>query len=164
MSLQGIKVAKEYGNGLPSFEDLEEARQALYKLRDERLAELEELSKTGQTMFHFNLTPDSLKGLEKWYFSLHEADGFGTLSIDRAAFEACMGAYYLGVAIKNAPGTEWLVAEYFLAKGKYELGVKRGLMRMMVSGFTNNHQLPNNKRKEKLFRDYQKYFVNSPYK
>lgn len=158
MSRLGIKVALQFGKGLPSFENIAQAREFFFSLRDELLAKLAEISQKEGFNFTCDFTPESLRELEIKYFELVETDSFGTLSLEREEFEACMAAYFLAVAVKNSPAAEWIVSEFAFGKGKYEWGVRKGLLTVMVPNFKDYYRTQNNNRKQGLFRFYKRYF------
>ncbi len=74
---------------LPAFSSREEAEAALYALRDDRRAAMDEIAATENVALDYS--PDSLKTLEEWYFTLCETDGFNKLGITRDQFETADG-------------------------------------------------------------------------
>jgi hypothetical protein len=156
MSRHGSEIAKQHAEKLPAFSSLEEAQRSLYAFRDEHLALLVEIAK-GQPGFLPDFQPESLKQLEGWYFQLYETDSFQAIGIPRDVFETCMAMYYGETAARNSSG-RWIVEEYFLSPGKYELGVRKGSLTRMLSRFTDHFRTPDNKRRQSLYREYKKYF------
>jgi hypothetical protein len=108
--------------------------------------------------FKPDYSPKSLKQLEKWYFQLYETKSFQIIGINRESFETCM-AIYFGETAFRSENARWIVQRYFLAPDKYELGVEKGSISMMLFRFTDHYREPNNKKRESLFRRYRKYFA-----
>ncbi len=158
MSWFGLQVAKLFGQKLPTFTSQATAEAELHRERDERLQRISELAVTSGT-FAADYTPESLKTLEKWYFELWESEGFRHLSIQRDEFERCMAIYFCEVAVQNCPDTKWEVREYAFEQGKYEIGVQRGPMHYMRSRFKDHYKEANNKRRQKMYREYQQLFA-----
>jgi hypothetical protein len=157
MSKRGLQVAIQFGQRLPSFAGLAQAREYYFAYRDNHLALL--ASAAGkQTGFTCDYSPESLKQLEQWYFELYETDSFQVYDLDRERFERCMSMYFGEVAVRNTRGAKWVVQEYVTGHGKYELGVSKGLMTVMLNRFKDHFEEPNNKRKQSIYRRYKKYF------
>ncbi len=154
----GLQVARLFGQKLPTFKSQAEAEGHLFAQRDARLSRMVALSEQSGGVFSSDFSPDSLKGLEQWYFALWEADGFGSLGLSREELERCMAIYFCEVAVRNCPQAHWIVQEYAFEPGKYELGVKRGLVSLMRSRFTDHYKQPNNKRRQKIYREYRAHF------
>ena len=157
MSWLGLQVAKLFGQGLPSFTAQAEAEACLFRERDERLQRIVILAASSH-VFAADFTPESLKNLELWYFELWEADGFGRLGISREDFERCMAMYFCEVAVRNCRDANWEVMEYGFERGRYEIGVKRGLSHLMRMRFTDHYKQPKNKRRQKIHREYQEHY------
>jgi hypothetical protein len=155
MTNQGRQLAIEYGNNLPTFSNSEEAKEAWFAFRDEHLAVLERIAQ-GQSLFMLDFKPESLKDLERWYFQLYESDSFKNLTLTREVFETCMAMYFGETAVRSAHA-QWIVEEYFLAKGTYQMGINKGLFAMMLKRFSDHYREPNNKRRQNLYRLYSKY-------
>ena len=96
--------------------------------------------------------------MEKWYFDLVDAEGFSALGTRREDLERCMAAYYGEVAVRNCEDAHWIVEEYVFKPGKFEIGVRRGNFTQMLIRFTDHYRQPRNQRRQKIFREYQKYF------
>jgi hypothetical protein len=156
MSRQGRELARQHGDKLPAFSSLEEAQHHWCAFRDERLALLSEIAKQYPD-FHPDYVPESLRQLEQWYFHLYETDSFRRVGLTRETFEMCMAMYFGETVVRNTTAC-WVVEENYLAPGKYELGVRKDSVTMMLYRFADHFLTPNNKRKQSLFRDYQKYF------
>ena len=159
MSLFGLKVAKQFGGKLPSFKSQNEAEAFLFQQRDERLQLLLESAKN-TNIFATDFSQESLKNLESWYFALWESSGFDKLRITREEFESCMASYFGEVVVRNHSDAKWVVQEFAFQNGRYEIGVQRRLGTVMLSRFTDHYKQPNNKRRQNLFKMYQKYFSN----
>lgn len=156
MSRQGRETAQQHGENLPAFDSAAEAEEYYHTRRDKHLVLLFEAASKNPSL-DANYSPESLKQLEQWYFQLYESDSFGDAGIDRERFETCMAMYFGETAVRSA-GAQWIVEPYFLAPNKYEFGVSKGSFKMMLSRFTDHYRTPNNKRRDSLFRRYQKYF------
>ncbi len=156
MSKYGLQVAIKYGEKLPSFSGMEDAKECLFAFRDEHLALLEKITKQ-QSVFTPDYQPVSLKQLEGWYFKLYETNSFHLLGTNREVFESCMAMYFGEIAVRRGKA-QWIVQEYFLDKRKFQLGINNGLMKMMLERFTDHYNTPNNKRRQSLFRLYDRFF------
>jgi hypothetical protein len=156
MSREGVKAAVEHGRRLPAFPDLHSAELALYQRRDELIRKLNEAA-GGSTVFDPDLSPESLKSLEEWYFSLWDSESFDATGMDREEFECSMAMYFGELLVRNVPEFEWTVAEYAWQAGKYEIGVRKPLVSVMFRGFSDLHARPNNKRQQSIWREYQQY-------
>lgn len=157
MSWFSLKVAKVFGRGLPSFHNQAEAESHLFRERDERIRRITLLAASAG-IFAADFTPESLKTLERWYFELWEANGFNRLNISRDEFECCMASYFFEVAVRNCPDAKWEVREFPFEHGKFEIGVQRGLVHLMRTRFTDHYKLPNNKSRQKIYRDYMRHY------
>jgi hypothetical protein len=158
MSRLGLKVAKLFGKRLPAFSSRAEAEAYLFGERDERLRRLRELAPSSG-VFAPDFVPESLKHLERWYFDLSDTDGFSVLGITREEFEGCMASYFCELAVRNSPDTKWEIREFVFEPGKFEIGVQRGLMHLMLRRFSDHYKQPNNKRRQKIFRMYEQRFA-----
>ncbi|MEM4204400.1 MAG: hypothetical protein QXS54_10070 [Candidatus Methanomethylicaceae archaeon] len=156
MSRQKHKIALQHGERLPSFSNLEDAERYWYAFRDKHLAHLLEIARQSPD-FHPDYTPESLKQLEHWYFSLCETDSFHFTGTTRETFEVCMAMYFGETVVRNTRA-RWIVQEYFLASGKYELGLQKDSMTIALYRYTEPFLAISNKRKQSLFRAYKKYF------
>jgi hypothetical protein len=159
MSRRGRSLAIQYGEELPAFTGKSEAEQYYYGSRDRHLAILSEVA-VKQQIFYPDYSPQSLKFLEQWYFHLYETDSFHLAGIHREEFEICMAMYFGETAVQNEHA-DWVVEPYFLASNKYDLGVCKGFVTVKLFRFTDHFLEPNNKKRESLFRCYQKYFGHS---
>jgi hypothetical protein len=155
MTRQGKIAAISHAQTLPIFANKTEAERTLFSFRDERLAQLAKLA-AGSKCLEITYLPASLKTLERWYFNLLESDGFSVLGTTRAIFEECMAMYFLETAVRNS-AAEWTVEENVFERGRYELGVK-GSVNCYMMRITRLPLLKQNKRRESLYRDYQRWF------
>ena len=92
-------------------------------------------------------SPETLKRMEAWYYQLFESHGFEKLGISREEFECCMASYFCHVAVTNCNEAVWTVAEYAFEKGKYEIGVTRGLVNVLRSSFKDHYKRHSNTRR-----------------
>jgi hypothetical protein len=150
------EIALQHGDKLPAFPNRQDAEQHWFTFRDKHLALLLQMAHEHPEL-DLDYTPASLKQLEQWYFHLYENDAFESIGTTRETFETCMAMYFGETVVRNT-SARWIVGEYFLAPGKYELGVCREQTSMMVNRFTDHFRTPNNKRKQSLFRRYKQYF------
>ena len=128
----------------------------MFAFRDTHLALLSRLAHTHPEL-KLDYTPASLKQLEQWYFRLYENESFESLGITREIFEICMAMYFGETVVRNT-SARWMVEEYFLAPGKYELGIRREQISMRLNRFTDHFRTPHNARRQSLFRRYKQYF------
>ncbi len=153
MTKAGMVAAQQHAQLLPDFASPGEAQQALFSRRD-RLLNMLQQAATRNLIFHFDLSPDSLKGLETWYFDLLESDGFRSLDLDRETFEHCISMYVGQVVVQNHPEFRWVVEEYSFQKGKYEIGVRGPMLAWMLTRRIDLGARRNNSRRQSLWRDY----------
>jgi len=153
MSRQGRKAALEYAESLPSFRSISEAELSLFKLRDDLRDKILNISSICGITLDFS--PESLKSLEKWYFDLCRSDGFKKLGITQEVFERCMGFYEGFVYTENDPEFKWIVEKNLHIEGKYQIGVRKGLLTIILGRETCSSR--NNKRMQSIYRAYKKY-------
>ncbi|HKA46083.1 MAG TPA: hypothetical protein VKF40_29095 [Burkholderiales bacterium] len=147
MSREGIAVAKEYGTGLPVFASASEAEKTLLAQRD---ATLEALDLEIQSL-RPDYSPDSLKGLEKWYVEKGSPEvGLGGYSLPLAI------GFYFGEVLCRRAGFEWFVAEFAFERGRYEIGVRKPLVSIMLTK-GKRPRIEGNKRMQSLWREYGNY-------
>jgi len=156
MSKAGMDAARRHAKHLPRFRNQKAAEDTLFADRDALLTLLSEVS-VASTAFDPDYSPESLKALESWYFELWEDDGFGGLSLDRETFERCMAMYFGEVIVRNDKRYEWIVQEFAFEKGKYEMGISRPGFAVMLRAFRDHYALPNNKRRQRIWRRYREY-------
>ena len=70
MSRAGMEAARQHGALLPSFANQAEAEKALFAERDALIRDL--TAAAARSTFEPDFEPESLKGLEAWYFRLWE--------------------------------------------------------------------------------------------
>jgi hypothetical protein len=154
MTRRGLEVARQRDNFLPLFSSQEEAERVLFQLRDDSRNEIRQLAR--QSNIQLDFSAESLKSLERWYFELRRTDGFTQLGVTQEKFERCMGFYTSFVYTENDPQFKWIVEESYLVKGRFEIGVTKGLMTVMVSHHSHAPELKNNKRMQSIYREYKK--------
>lgn len=157
MSKYGLKVGMEYGRKLKKFKNKSEAEKYFFSYKAMLLEKFETIC-THKSCFLPDYTVDSLKRIEKWYFELFERNEFDQIGFTRHVFEDVMSVYFGEVVVKNHADAQWLVEEYAFAKKKYQLLLNRGGLNMAHS-CRDWYKEPNNKRKNLLYREYNKYFV-----
>lgn len=148
---------KEYGESLPAYNDKAEAEHHLFEYRDRHLSLLEAAAKSSDG-FTLDYSIDSLKDIERWYFDLFSRKTFESIGMSQEQFEKCMAIYFGETVVRNSRA-EWIVEAYPFLPGKYEIGIRRGGFTMTLMGFIDHYKVPNNKRKQSLFRKYSKYFA-----
>jgi hypothetical protein len=147
MSRQGLVVARQQAALLPAFGSLEEARDALYRGRDTVLGKLEGVEELRGSL---DYSPESLKSIERWFFEAGKPSTIGGCSVLQAI------AFYLGEVFCRHASFRWIVQENAFAKGKYSIGVTKGLLSIMLIG-VNQLTLAGNKRMQSLWREFKKY-------
>src|SRR5437867_3955204 len=131
MSRAGRRAADDLGRTLPRYGSQEEAEQALFDQRDLLLGRLRTAAAASPS-FQFDLTPESLKTLERWYFEVRERGTFARYGLSPETFERCI-AMYLGEGIvKNQAAFGWVVGGCAVVTGMYGSGRDRGLPRVML--------------------------------
>jgi hypothetical protein len=160
MTRFGLRVARLFGRRLPHFTSASDAETALTRRRDEILRALAQAAEASAS-FTPDFTPESLKALEAWYFELYERDAFRTVGLDREAFERAMAAYFGEVAVRSVPGARWVVQEYAFEVGRYEIGVRAGLVTVLLDRFTDHFATPNNKRRQALYRRFRHHYART---
>jgi hypothetical protein len=145
-----------FGKKLPSFASQTDAERELYAFRDARLQKLSQVASATED-FELTWTPESLKGIEAWYFELWENNAFEVIGSTREEFEECMAMYFGEVFVRNVSGAKWIVEEYAFESGKYEIGVQKDAIAIMLRRETDHFKTPNNKRRQALWRQYRKY-------
>lgn len=154
MSRAGIAHAKKAGRLLPKFGSLREARSRLLGKRTSQLTRLKAWAKQSDD-FRPDLTPESLKRLEAWYFDLVERRAFRSLGATRAEFESCLTSYFCQVVVATCRDAKWVVEEFPFVRGRYEIGVQRRLG-TWASSFANLYRFPGNSRRTRIYREYQR--------
>lgn len=159
MSKYTLKAAIKYGDNLREFSNISQAENYFIAHKDSLLNRLRSAS-TQSSVFFPDYTVESLKRIEQWYFDLYEENAFGKIGLSQKEFECMMSVYWGEVIIKNHGDAKWIVEEYPFVQGKYELLVNKGLINVSIGEhFCDLYKRPNNKRKNILFREYNKYFT-----
>ena len=149
MSKQGLKAALKYGEKLREFNDISEAEEYFLSYKDDLIKKLEMLCMQNP-YFLPDYTVESLKKIEKWYFDLY----------DKNEFEKIMSIYFGEVVIKNNEDAKWIVNEYPFSKKRYEFMVNKGNLYMsIINKYHDLYKMQNNKRRNLIFREYNKYFA-----
>ena len=156
MSSAGRRAAEHHGRTLSRYDSQEEAERVLFAHRDHLLDQLRAIVPASGP-FRFDLTPESLKALEQWYFNLHERGAFNEAGIDPETFERCIAMYFGEVIVKNHSLFTWVVREFVFMPGTYEIGVDRGNLAVMLSRFSDVHARPKNKRRDSIWREYRRW-------
>jgi hypothetical protein len=159
MSKIGLMFVKLFGKDLSNFKSQKKAEQYFKKYIDRYTKILEKLSKYTNE-FTMDFSPESLKKIELWYFNLYESNKFSEIGTDRSIFEKCIAVYFGNVVIKNVDNAHWDVSEYPFIEGKYEFGVTKDIVSIMLTKkFNDLYKIPSNKKKQSIFRMYKKYFI-----
>jgi predicted small secreted protein len=143
----GLIAALQHSLMLPSFANREEAEIALFELRDSCLRALLEVTDIAPQL---DFSPQSLIPLERWFFEAGEPESLPS----GAATKLALG-FYLGEVFCRHAGFTWVVYEFPFVRGKYEIGVERGLFAMMLMRGRRPVR-ENNVRMQSLFREYRK--------
>lgn len=148
MSRSGLTVAQQFGVFLPEYSSVGEAEINLYRLRDEALQEI--TFQLGESL-RLDFSAESLKRLERWYFE----NGCPQTFNSGGAVAAAVG-FYFGETLCRAGQFAWMVKEFAFAKSRYEIGVSRALLSVML---TNGRALSpaRNKKMQSLWREFAKY-------
>ena len=148
MSRQGLKIATERANTLPTFESITDARRILFEFRDASLSDL--LSSVG-TALDLDFSPPSLLRLERWYF---EDAARETTAKERAAVLG-IGFYFGEMLCRNASWI-WEVTESVFGPGRFEIGISNGQVSFMLTNGMPPQPVAN-KRMQNLWRTYCRY-------
>jgi len=156
MSRAGRRAADDLGRTLPRYGSQEEAERALFAERDLLLGRLRTAAGASPS-FRFDLTPESLKALERWYFEARESGAFARFGVSPEAFERCIAMYLGEVIVRNHAVFRWVVREFPFVPGTYEIGVDRGTLAVMLTRFGQLQTRPNNKKRESIWREYRRW-------
>ena len=158
MSLFGLRYAIQYGERLKGFKSSAAAERYLFSCRDHLLRRLEKICKR-HPAFSPSYTVESLKQIEKWYFDLCDKNGFRLVGSTQDEFESILSVYFGEVVVRNKSDARWVITEYPFSPQKYELMVNRGLFSMSIlEKFHGLSTKPNNKRRNLMFREYNRFF------
>lgn len=155
MTRQGAEAAIAHAETLPAFASLRDAESALYQLRDKRRAALDQIAAVSDIALDYSA--DSLKTLEKSYFTLCETDGFNKIAVTREQFEHLMGIYSGWVYTENNESFQWIVEESHWIPGRYSIAVSNGFLTRVIGPVNHLHKLTNNKRMQSMYREYKQY-------
>lgn len=159
MSGYALKAAIKHGEELIEFGSISEAEKYFISRKDFLLDRLKAVS-AQSSVFIPDYTVESLKELEKRYFDMYAEDAFDKAGTTRKDFESMMSVYWGAVAVKNNKDAKWAVEEYPFTRGKYEFFVNKGLLSLSIGdNFRDLYKRQNNKRRNLLFREYNKYFA-----
>ena len=148
MSKGGVAVAAQYGEDLPAFSSAEQATDALFAERDVVLAEIERSSEMGGAR---DFTPESLRTIERWFF-----DSGKPARLRSGSFVPKALGFYFGETLRRSANFDWIVQELVFSPGKFGIGVRRGLVTIMLTkGMTPRET--GNKSLDSLWRDFRKY-------
>ena len=159
MSKQGLNAALKYGEKLKEFNDISEAEDYFLSYKNDLIKKFEILC-VQNSYFLPDYTVESLKKLEKWYFDLYDKNEFDKVGLSQNEFEKIMSIYFGEVIVKNNEDAKWLVMEYPFSQKRYEFYVNKGNFSMsIINAYHDLHKRQNNKRRNLLFREYNKYFA-----
>jgi len=148
MSRYGLVVAGQYAQGLPAFRDIEEAKRSLFAARDRAI---EEILSVPELVERLDFSPASLSALESWYFASQQPVSFPSgFSVAHAI------GFYFGEVFVRSAGFTWVVDEFVFQPGRYEIGVRRPLVGIMLT----KGKLPKtsgNKKMQSLLREFNRY-------
>lgn len=156
MSIQALRKIIADLDKVKSFNSLEQAKEYFDNFRDHRLKLISEISSKYST-FKSDYTPESLKDLEKLYFSLYENEIWKENDLSREMFEECLAVYFGAVVVKNNDQYYWNIEKFSLGKDKYHLYITKKLSSLCVERFPDYYKTPNNKTKSSLYRKYKTY-------
>jgi hypothetical protein len=159
MGSYGRKIAVEYGETLPEFANLKEAKPALMKLKKKYVEKLNAAvqSSTGVAL---DYSPDSLVRLEAWYFE--QVSKKRKKPSPQELAEWC--AFYFGeVVVKTIPDTKWVVESYAFSPGHYTIGVSQGkYFTVTLGSFYDTFHDEKNTTRDCMWRKYHKTFLRNP--
>lgn len=148
MSREGMKAAVHYGSELPEFSSHAEAEAALCALRNSTLSAL--ISDLGQAI-SLDFSGESLKRLEAWFIENGSPETIRTgYSLPHAI------GFYFGEVLCKTSNFSWVVEELPFQRGRYEIGVKRPLLSIMLTK-GKRPSISGNKRMQSLWREWKSY-------
>jgi len=148
VSRYGMIVAGQYGEELPAFADPGVAEVALSAQRDTGLQELRKIEALAAEL---DYSAESLKTVERWFFE----NGQPASTTAGYSMSHAIG-FYFGEVLCRVCGFGWVVQEFPLLKYRYEIGVQRGCLTVMLT----KGRIPRaagNKRMTSLWRECQNY-------
>lgn len=159
MSVEGMKAAKEYATKLKCFNSQEEAEEYFEEYIYTVLEMFLELSEQFASVFKPDFSVESLKSLEKLYFTLFENDLFDEKGLHRSLFERMIEVYWGQVVVLNNEKANFVVNEFPFVENAYNLCINAGYCTMNCYGLFNNlWKKPDNKRHNYMYRKFKKYF------
>ena len=148
MSHRGIIAAKQYADDLPVFDNFEVAHECLMSAQRETLNAL--LQEHGVEL-NLDFSVESLKRLEKWFLESGSPEaGCNGYSIPHAI------GFYFGEILCRRSGFGWVVEEFPFQRGRFEIGVKRPLLTIMLTK-GKRPGIAGNKRMQSLWRECSGY-------
>jgi hypothetical protein len=150
VSLHGLIVAGQYGDELPAFADIGAAEVALSAQRE---TGLQELRKVEALTANLDYSTESLKTIERWFFE----NGQPVSTSDGYSMPHAIG-FYFGEVLCRVGGFDWVIQEFPFLKGRYEIGVQRGLLTIMLTK-GRTPQAAGNQKMASLWRECRKYAV-----
>ncbi|HYW04532.1 MAG TPA: hypothetical protein VFA86_11390 [Gammaproteobacteria bacterium] len=148
MAGQGTNTAVASGTQLPEFSCQQEAEAALFAWRDEALVAL--LADVGAVL-KFDFSGKSLKRLEAWFLG----NGRPEFAAAGCSVPHAIG-FYLGQIFRRTGGFAWMVQESPSMPRRYEIGVKRPHLAIMLT--RGERPSPHDSaRKHALWRRWKRY-------
>lgn len=148
MSRQCVIAATSYGKELPAFTNQANAEAVLFALRDSTLSAL--FSECREPL-RLDYSPESLTRFERWFFETGRPEtGNSDYSIAHAI------GFYFGEVLCRTAHFNWVVEEFAFQRGKYEIGVKRSTVSLMLTR-GRRPTATGNKRMQSLWREWKKW-------
>jgi hypothetical protein len=148
MSRPGVIAAQEYAEGLASFESPEAAHEQLLAALGATVSAL--LREQGVPL-GLDFSPESLRRLERWFLeSGCPETGDAGYSIPHAI------GFYFGEILCRTSGFRWVVDEHPLGDGRYEIGIRRPLLSIMLTKGRRPVRV-GNERMHSLWREWDVY-------
>ena len=148
MSRHGLIIAGQYANELPSFCGITEAKESLFASRNMALEQLLSISDVNSFL---DFSPESLLKLEKWFFSSGQPSALPSgFSVEHAF------GFYFGEVFVRHSNFQWVVEEYAFLNGRYEIGIQRGLLTIMLTK-GRCPKTNGNKKMQSLFSEFKRY-------
>jgi hypothetical protein len=104
--------------------------------------------------FEPDLSPESLKAVEKLYFKLRKERKYKANFITIEDYELYMSVYFGEVIVKNLEGFKWAAERDFENPNAYSLVIKKSNYAKGISRRRNHYIQKNNKNQEALFREF----------
>ena len=148
MPHQGMIVAHQFGEDLPAFASVAEARQSLFAARDTGLVDLTAAPALQSAL---DYSPNSLNVLEQWFFISGQP-----ITLPTGYSTAHAIGFYLGEVFCRHGGFMWVVEEFVFSPGRYEIGVGRSQLSIMLTK-GRSLRAAGNKQMRSLSREFAKY-------